>query len=410
MEKLESKKFYFGTSTSAHQIEGNNLNDWSEWEKKNAIRLASLAQGKPEFIEAHPAAGSPQNYLSGKACNSYELFNEDIKLIESLGCNAYRFSIEWSRIEPEEGKFNSSAILKYREMILAMRAAGIEPFLTLHHFTIPLWLKEKGGIIYKGFPEYFERFAERIGNEFRTEIKYICTINEPEILSLNSYYRGLWPPATKNLFEFRKARKNLIKAHIFAFQKLKNISSDFVVGPVCNLSYFESAGGFWNSAITMFAKSFWNFYFLDRTNKYSDFVGVNYYFHNRISGGLNKNLNETVSDLGWELYPLGIENVLEETYSRYKLPIFVTENGLADRQDKNRPEFIRKTFEALARAKKNNVDLRGYFHWSLLDNFEWDKGFWPKFGLFKVDFGTFERIPRASAKVYAEQIKQFIND
>ena len=404
------EKFYFGVATSAHQIEGNNLNNWSEWEKENAHRLASLAQSKPQLIEAHPAAGNPQNYISGNACNSYELFNEDIELVESLGCNAYRFSVEWSRIEPEEGKFNLSAILKYREMILAMKTAGIEPFLTLQHFTIPLWLEEKGGIISKGFPGYFARFAERIGNEFRTEVKFICTINEPELLSLNSYYRGLWPPANKNFFKFGKARKNLIKAHIFAFQKLKSISSDFMIGPVCNLSYFESAGGFSNSALTMLAKSFWNFYFLDRVKKYSDFVGINYYFHNRISGGLNKNLNETVSDLGWELYPQGIESVLEETYSRYKLPIFVTENGLADSSDKNRPLFIEETFKAMTQAKANGVDLRGYFHWSLLDNFEWDKGFWPKFGLFKVDFATFERTPRASAKVYKEQIKKYLND
>lgn len=404
------EKFYFGAATSAHQIEGNNLNNWSEWEKKNATRLASLAQGNPELINVHPGAGNPENYISGKACNSYELFNEDIKALESLGCNAYRFSIEWSRIEPEEGRFDSSAILKYREIILAAKAAGLEPFITLHHFTLPLWVEKMGGVTSHRFPSFFARFAEKIGKEFSYQLKYISPINEPEILALNGYYRGIWPPAKKNFLKFRKARKNLIRAHILAFQKLKKVNPNFLVGPVCNLSYFESAGGLWNSLLKLLGLRFWNFYFLERVKKYSDFFGINYYFHNRVSGGFNKNINECISDMGWELYPQGIENVVTETYSRYKLPIFITENGLADASDKKRGWFIEETFAALSRARKSGVDLRGYFHWSLLDNFEWDKGFWPRFGLFKVDFETFERTPRGSSKVYVEKIKNFIND
>jgi len=408
-------KFYFGASTSSHQVEGNNHNDWSEWEKKNAPRLASLAQGKSELIESFPGAGNPENYISGNACNSYELFNKDIGALASLGCNAYRFSIEWSRIEPEEGKFNSSAILKYREMILAAKGAGLEPFLTLHHFTNPTWIERDGGIISKNFPKFFERFVEKVGIEFKNQIRFITPINEPEILSLNGYYRGTWPPSKKSFFKFFKARKNLVQAHILAYKKLKEINPEFVVGPVCNLTYFESAGGLVNYFIKSVALRFWNFNFLDKVRKYSDFIGINYYFHNRINWGLNKNGSTSspqakVSDMGWELYPQGIENILTETYSRYRLPLFITENGLADASDKNRTWFIKETFQAISRALKNNVDLRGYFHWSLLDNFEWDKGFWPKFGLFKVNFNTFERIPRESSKVYAEEIKKFINE
>ncbi len=403
-------KFYFGAATSSHQIEGSNLNDWSEWEKKNAGRLATLAKNKPELIEKFPGAGNPENYISGKACNSFELFNEDIKALASLGCNAYRFSIEWSRIEPEEGKFDSSAILKYREMILAAKGAGLEPFVTLHHFTLPLWVEKMGGVVSHRFPSYFARFAEKIGKEFSYELKYISPINEPEIVSLNGYYRGIWPPMKKNFLKFRRARKNFIRAHILAYKKLKKVNPNFIVGPICNLSYFESAGGFWNSFLRLLGERFWNFYFLERVKKYADFIGINYYFHSRIAKGFGKNKNERVSDMGWELYPKGIENVVTETYSRYKLPIFVTENGLADSSDKNRAWFIEETIAALSRTRKNGVDLRGYFHWSLLDNFEWDKGFWPRFGLFKVDFTTFERTPRESSKVYAEKIKNFINE
>lgn len=403
-------KFYFGVATSSHQIEGNNINDWSEWEKKNAVRLASCAECRPQLLQERSEAGRPENYVSGNACGSYELFNEDIKLVSSMGCNSYRFSIEWSRIEPENGRFNSSAILKYREMLLAMKGAGLEPFLTLHHFTLPLWLEKIGGIASHSFPEYFERFAEYVGEEFKNQVKFIVPINEPEIVSLNSYYRGIWPPAIKSFWAFKIARKNLATAHILAFKRLKDISPDFSIGTACNLSYFESAGGLINSILKFVALRFWNFYFLDRVKKHSDFIGINYYFHNRINYRFNANENVKVSDLGWELYPQGIQNVIEETYRRYNSPIFITENGLADKLDKNRPEFIRETFNALARARENGIDLRGYFHWSLLDNFEWDKGFWPKFGLFKVDFGTMERTPRESSRVYAEQIKKFINE
>ena len=404
------QKFYFGAATSSHQIEGGNINNWSEWEKKNATRLAIAAKNKSELINEFPGALNPENYISGKACNSYELFNEDIKALASLGCNAYRFSLEWSRIEPNEGMFDATAISKYREMILSAKTAGLEPFLTLHHFTLPLWIEEKGGIASHQFSKYFARFAERIGKEFKYEIKFISPINEPEILAMNGYYRGIWPPAKKNFFQFRRARKNLVRAHILAFQKLKKVNPAFAVGPVCNLSAFESAGGFWNSILRLLALRFWNFYFLDRVKQYSDFIGINYYFHNRISGGFNKNENKTVSDLDWELYPQGIETVLSETYSRYKLPLFITENGLADSKDANRSWFIEETFKAMSRVRKIGVDIRGYFHWSLIDNFEWDKGFWPRFGLFKTDFTTFERTPRNSSKVYAEQIKQFINE
>jgi beta-glucosidase len=401
-----SDKFYFGVATAAHQIEGNNHNDWSEWEKENSVNLAK----KSPYKDNHPEAEIPQNYVSGAACNGYELFKEDIQLAKSLGCNAYRFSLEWSRIEPEDGKFDGAAISRYREMLKAVHAAEMEPFLTLQHFTLPLWVEKLGGIASSKFAHYFERFSERIGNEFKNEVKFISPINEPEVLSLNGYYRGIWPPSKKSFFQFRRARKSLIKAHILSYKKLKEINPNFIIGPVCNLSCFESAGGIVNSLLKNAALRFWNFYFLDRVKKFSDFIGINYYFHNRIDWGFNKNKNERVSDMGWELYPLGIENVITETYSRYKLPIFITENGLADSEDRNRPWFIEETFKAMSSAIKKGADLRGYFHWSLLDNFEWDKGFWPKFGLFKVDLDIFERKPRGSAKVYADKIKKFIND
>lgn len=401
-----SDKFYFGVATAAHQIEGGNHNDWSEWEEINSVKLAK----KSSYIKDHPEAANPKNYISGKACNSYELFKEDVRLAASLGCNAYRFSLEWSRIEPKDGVFDEAAISKYREMILVTKAAGLEPFLTLQHFTLPLWVEKSGGIISNKFSRYFERFSERIGNEFKNEIKFISPINEPEILSLNGYYRGIWPPSKKSFFQFRRARRSLAKAHILAYKKLKEINPDFVIGPVCNLSYFESAGGIVNSLLKKAALRFWNFYFLDKVKKFSDFIGINYYFHNRINWGLNKNKNERVSDMGWELYPQGIENVITETYSRYNLPIFITENGLADTEDKNRPWFIEETFKAILSVIKKGVDFRGYFHWSLLDNFEWDKGFWPKFGLFEVNLETFEREPRQSAKVYADKIKKIINE
>jgi beta-glucosidase len=173
------------------------------------------------------------------------------------------------------------------------------------------------------------------------------------------------------------------------------------------MDWFEAAGGFVNDMLVRFADRIRNFYFLDGIRDATDFIGFNYYFHNRVDWGFNKNRNESVSDMGWEIYPEGIYHVLKKL-KKYNLPIYITENGLADARDAQRTKFITDHLAWVRRAIDEDVDVRGYFHWSLLDNFEWDKGFWPRFGLIEIDYKSLERKIRPSAFAYKEIIQQWL--
>jgi len=342
------KKFYWGAATSAHQVEGNNHNNWSEWELINAERLARNAQknpptgGWPEYI-LNPSTGGPnplqeENYISGRSCDHYNRFEEDFDIAKSLGHNAHRFSIEWSRIEPEEGKFDSMEIEHYRKVISELKKRGLEPFVTIWHWTLPQWLSAKGGVQNADFPAFFARYAEKLVLEFKNEVKFWFTINEPEIYCLNSYFRGRWPPEKTGPIHFYSSINNLIKAHKAAYVSIKRIDRDSVVAIVCNLSDFKSSGAF-NHFLKIISERYWNHYFLNKVRGSMDAIGLNYYFHNRIRYGFNKNTNEVVSDVGWDLHPEGIESVLL-ALKKYNKPIYVTESGVADSRDIHREWFI----------------------------------------------------------------------
>lgn len=389
--RKEMKKFpdnfYFGAATSSHQVEGNTLNEWSLWEKKNASMLAREAvkyKHLPYWGKIVFEATEPENYISNVAADHYNRYCEDFDIAKKIGLNAYRFSIEWSRIEPQRGVWDEDQLNHYKKMIIAMKRRGLEPFVTIWHWTLPLWLAEIGGVMNRDFPQLFSKYASKVADLLKNDIKYIITINEPEIYSLNSYYRGIWPPQKKGLYSYIKSIHSLVKSHKLAYGEIKRIIPDSAVGTACNMNYFESAGGPVNKLLTFIAEKFWNRYFTDKVLKNIDYIGVNYYFHNRINYGFNKNDNENLSDMGWELYPQGIEPLLK-SLKRYKLPVFITENGLADAADKKRSWFIEISLRGIMKAIECGVDVKGYFHWSLIDNFEWDKGFWPRFGLISID-------------------------
>lgn len=255
--------------------------------------------------------------------------------------------------------------------------------------------------------KYFLRFVKRIAFEFKDEVRYFVTLNEPEIYSMNSYFRGIWPPQKKGLINFYKVTQNLILSHIGSYIIIKKINPGAQVGIAKNNTYFEvGRPTFANKTLKKIADKYWNDYFLQKISKYQDFIGLNFYFRNRIEGWFNKNRNARTSDLGWDLCPKGIYYVLRDL-RKYKKPIIVTENGLADALDKNRSWFLTETVEAIARAINEGVDVRGYLHWSLIDNFEWDKGFWPRFGLIEVDYRTQKRKVRSSADEYSKIIKSY---
>ena len=409
-EKLKFPKgFLWGAATAAHQVEGGTNNDWTQWEKDNAERLAKEAPGKwqPWQKEKFPEMLDPKNYISGLACDHYHRFEEDFDLAKSLGHNAHRFSIEWSRIEPEEGKFDEKEIEHYRKVLQALKARGIEPFVTLWHWTMPLWLSEIGGVENTKFPEYFSRFAIKIVKELGSEVRFWVTLNEPTSVISNSYASGNWPPQKKNIFSALKAYRILAEAHNQAYAEIKKVNQNFQVGFANILQFVEplNSGSFFDRIATRIFDYFVNKKFLKLTGNNSDFLAAQYYFHNKIKfPGQRENENKIVSDLGWEIYPEGIYHVLKDL-KKYNLPIYVTENGLADTDDTKRAEFIKNHLAWIYKAIKEGVDVRGYFHWSLLDNFEWDKGFWPRFGLIEIDYKTLERKIRPSALEYANICK-----
>ncbi len=380
--------FYWGAATSSHQVEGGNLNDWSEWEKENAKRLVkeSKTYWQKWQREKFPEMFNEKTYISGRACDHYHHFKEDFDLAKELNHNAHRFSIEWSRTEPKEGKIDQKEIEHYRQVLKALRERGIEPFVTLWHFTLPNWLAEKGGWLNPKAPYYFDRYVKIIGENLFNDVRFWITINEPNIYASNSYYRGVWPPQKKSIFKYFKVLKNLAKAHQLAYSSLCLIDLDCQIGISKNNIAFEN--------IPLIGY-FWNKYFLNKIEM--DFIGLNYYFHQRLFG----NKNESINDLGWEIYPKGIYHVLKGL-KKYNKPIYITENGIADRDDKKRIDFIRDHLRWTHKAIEEGIKVGGYFYWSLLDNFEWDKGFWPRFGLIEVNYQSFERKIRLSAFEYAK--------
>lgn len=393
MDKFKFPKgFYWGASTSAHQVEGNNHSDWSEWEKQNAERLVQNAKRKkwPEYIlKAYPNPLQEENYISGHACDHYHRFREDFDIAKSLGHNAHRFSIEWSRVEPEEGEFNEREIKHYQDAVQALRERNIEPFVTLWHWTLPLWLGDQGGVSSKKFPFYFARFAERMAKEFKAEVKFWITLNETNVYTGQSYFLGKWPPSKCSIRKYFLANHHLSLAHKSAYELIKTISPKSQIGVAHNAIYFSGPFGF-------LARDIWNHWFLRSLRNTQDFIGINYYYSNFSSSKR--------SDIGWSINPGGFHRVLKEM-ARYQKPIYVTENGVADARDLLRSQFIREHVFAMHQAINEGVDVRGYFYWSLSDNFEWDKGFWPRFGLVEIDYRTMERKVRPSAWEYKKIIQ-----
>lgn len=386
--------FLWGTAISAHQVEGGNFNDWTEWEK-SAKRIQALKK----------AGQNPQDYISGQACDHYHRFEEDFDLAKNLNNNALRFSIEWSRLEPEPGKFNQKEIEHYRKVLLALRERDLEPFVTLWHWTNPWWLAAKGGWANKNVIDYFGRYTKIIVKELGDLINFWVTLNEPLIHLGAGYIIGYFPPQKRNIFLAWPVFENLVKAHQRAYQIIHIHQSKAKVGVANLINYFEPAHP-WSpleKLMAGLAHYFWNHRFLQKTKNYLDYIGLDYYQHDRIVfyPPFRKNLNEKVSDMGWEIYPEGIYHILKYLKS-FHLPIYILENGLADREDKQRADYILDHLKWVHRAIQEGVDVRGYFHWSLIDNFEWAFGFWPRFGLYQVDYQTMERIPRPSAQIYAK--------
>jgi len=363
------ENFYWGTATSAYQVEGGIKNNWSMAGKK---------------------------YDAERACDHYHRFEEDFDLARNMNNNAHRFSIEWARIEPEQEKFDQKEIEHYRKVILALKQRRLEPFVTLYHWTLPAWFAEKGGWLNPDAPKYFERFVEKIVLEYKDLVKFWITLNEPNVYTLNSFLRGVWPPFVKSYFKMNRALGQLVEAHKLAYKKIHEISNQAQAGIATNNVCFKGI-------IKLFIDYKWNHWFLNKIKNSQDFIGLNYYFTHSLKNSILK--NGEINDLGWRIIPEGVYNILMDLKKDNK-PIYITENGLADANDTKRAKFIIDHLKCVYKAINEGIDVKGYFHWSLIDNFEWDKGFMPRFGLVEIDYeNNLKRIPRPSSEIYTEICK-----
>ncbi|PIR58145.1 MAG: glycoside hydrolase family 1 protein, partial [Parcubacteria group bacterium CG10_big_fil_rev_8_21_14_0_10_38_31] len=259
--------FLWGSATASHQVEGGNVNDWSIWEKRNAERLAKNAKKKfgklPIWESIKDEAENPENYISGIACDHYNRYEEDFDIVKSLGQNAFRFSIEWSRVEPEEGRFDDKEIEHYRKVIKALRSRGIEPFVTLWHWPLPAWLKDKGGWRSGEVVDYFGRYTKKTAEALGTDVKFWITLNEPLVYATHSYLKGAWPPQKKNPLYLLLVIRNLVRAHRTAYKTIKEINKDSQIGISKHNVYFDA---YKERYINRFLKKMldwaWNFSFL----------------------------------------------------------------------------------------------------------------------------------------------------
>jgi beta-glucosidase len=382
------------------------------WELANAAHLAKTAKDRyghfQNWNHIKKQAENPENYVSGRAVDHYNHYKTDFDILKKLNLNSFRFGIEWSRLEPKEGEWNEEAIAHYRDYIAELKTRNIEPVLNLWHWTAPTWFIEKGGFKNRANLKYFNRFVEKVATEYGKSLTYVITLNEPNVYAAFGYLTGVWPPQEKNLFTMSKVYYMLTKAHKKAYKTLKKSNPGIQIGIAAQLANIQAKRphNFFDQTSTKLMRYFWNWWFLQRIKRNQDFVGVNYYFTDYYTGLLQrKNPKVPLNDMGWYMEPEGLYPLLLRTWARFKKPILVSETGTADANDEYRHWWIEETIVAMQKAISEGVDIRGYFYWSLLDNFEWADGFWPKFGLVEVKrHQGMKREIRPSAKWFASVI------
>ncbi len=412
--------FLWGVSTSAHQFEGDGLlNQWSEWERQARIRSGDSC---------------------GLACNWWNKPEADLSLCQDLGLNALRISLDWARIEPAPDRWDYAAIDRYCRLVEAIRERGMRPFVTLHHFTHPNWFEARGAFLPSDSPELFARFAEFAASHLSGLCSDWLTFNEPNVYAVFGYMFGEFPPGLRNrVRDTAVVLANIHRAHALAYDVIHRIQRSASVGLATNWVELQSAtfsptdrllaylydGVFNRSTLELFLSGGLQFPFgalapevpevLDKT----DFIGLNVYNRLHVRSPWNDALRRTgglfvpedapQGDPGIELpygeaYPDGVISAVRE-YARLHVPIYITENGVPDRDDRIRPWVLVQTLRNVSRLISEGFDLRGYFHWSIVDNFEWNEGWTLRFGLYELDCATQVRTPRRSAHLYREIVR-----
>lgn len=387
------KGFIWGAATSSHQVEGwNDNNDWWAWEHQPG----TIADGQ----------------MSGRGPNHWNLFKDDYQLIQDMHLNAYRLSIEWSRIMPLPGVFDDKAIDHYIQMLQDLKSRNVQVMLTLHHFTVPNWFAKLGGFEKQKNLHYFIEYVEKVVPLFKSYVDFWITINEPNIYSMMSYIIGVWPPGKTSTLTARKVFHHLAQIHKDCYDIIHtHCGKKAKVGFANNVTsfYLYNKRSIKDWFVGNVSDWIWNHWFMEKTKGHNDFLGMNYYVHKRIKNISRKNLQKIMidnqgegrerTDLDWEIFAPGIFDALVDM-SAYNLPIYITENGISTLNDHQRARYIVSYLKEVFHAIKAGVDVKGYFYWSLLDNFEWDKGYKSRFGLVDVDYQSLKRTLRGSGKLY----------
>lgn len=416
MAKPFPKDFLWGAATAAHQVEGGTHNQWTVWESAHAKQLAATAEQRNGWMPAWPdvkkQATDPANYISGNGVDHYNRYKEDFSLLKKLNMNAFRFGIEWARLEPQAGSWDRDELAHYQRYFADIQAAGIEPVVSLWHWTMPVWFTDLGGMAKRRNLEHWRRYIRFLATELDwSGVTYVLTINEANTYSGLSYATGEWPPQHKNYAESIKVYYNLVAAHRIAVAELRRVWPHLRFGAAhqCNAVVAARKGKISDWLMARVQAYYWNWWFLNRINKTQDFVGINYYFtdYRRGFSMLASNPKSPTNDLGWYMHPAGIEQVINEAWRRYRKPILITENGVADHKDQYRKWWLDETMAAVQRSLRSGSNIFGYLHWSLLDNFEWSSGYWPQFGLIAVNRKTMQRTIRPSAKYFATLIASY---
>jgi beta-glucosidase len=414
------KGFFIGAATAAHQVEGNNIH--SDYWAQEQLPHTSFAEP------------------SGLACDHYNRYEEDIRLLAEAGLNAYRFSIEWARIEPEEGKFDEGEIEHYRKVIACCKEKGVEPIVTLLHFTSPVWLIRKGGWEAESTVEDFRRYATYVTEKLGSELNYICTINEAnmglQLAAISKRFQLMAQQAAQKAksaegtvqvgMNFEKMMENMkfaamenaqvfgtpqpqifvssrtpegdklvFRAHQAAKAAIKALYPNIRVGITLSMHDLQALPGG-----ERFAEEAWDEEFRHYLPyiKDDDFLGVQNYTRTQYGpqGQLPCPEGAELTQMDYEFYPEALEHVLRKVHEDFKGDLIVTENGVAVSDDSRRVEFIRRALQGVENCLADGIPVKGYCYWSLMDNFEWQKGFAMTFGLIAVDRSTLERHPKES--------------
>ncbi len=403
--------FLWGTATSSHQVEGNNVgNDWWDWEQS----------------PGHILDGS----RSGLACDWWGgRWREDLDRAAEAGQNSHRLSVEWSRIEPSPGIWDEEALAGYREILDGMAQRSLRPMVTLHHFTNPRWLAEQGGWENEQVVPRFEAFTRKVVAALADRVDLWCTLNEPNVYAFEAYAEGIYPPGKRDLGAAFRVMGNMVRAHARVYHAIHELAPGSQVGLAHHYRGIQP-----NSASPLdhlvarlqsrlfneaFPRAVWSGQLplplgqerIPEARGTQDFFGLNYYTTERVAFDLRRAADlfgRRFFPAEAELSPGGfIANSPDGFYAalrwahRFGLPIYVTENGVEDAGDRLRPKYLCQHLQKLWQAVNFNWPVRGYFHWTLVDNFEWERGWTQRFGLWALDPHTQQRSGRRSAELYA---------